>query len=236
MRLGAATYAQYGTEKSKGTRVYCLSGHVERPGNYELPLGTPLRTLIEDFGGGVWHGKKLKAIIPGGSSTPLSEAGADRHAAGLRVHCWRLARCSAPAGVVVLDEDTCIVGAVLRMTEFYRDESCGKCTPCREGTYWLVQLLERLEEGHGKESDIDLLTISVTISRVSRSVLWVTPRPSASSAASGCCATNTSITSARMAVSSARVRVLASVVATRWCALTSCAAGSLRLRAWVVVG
>jgi NADH-quinone oxidoreductase subunit F len=156
VRLGAATYAQYGTEKSKGTRVYCLSGHVERPGNYELPLGTPLRTLIEDFGGGVWQGKKLKAIIPGGSSTPfLTPEQIDTPldfesiaAAGSML---------GSAGVVVLDEDTCIVGAVLRMTEFYRDESCGKCTPCREGTYWLVQLLERLEEGHGKESDIDLL-------------------------------------------------------------------------------
>ncbi len=156
MRLGAATYAQYGTEKSKGTRVYCLSGHVERPGNYELPLGTPLRTLIEDFGGGVWHGKKLKAIIPGGSSTHFltpeqidTPLDFESIAGG-----WLDARLG---GVVVLDEDTCIVGAVLRMTEFYRDESCGKCTPCREGTYWLVQLLERLEEGHGKESDIDLL-------------------------------------------------------------------------------
>jgi len=156
VRLGAATYAQYGTEKSKGTRVYCLSGHVERPGNYELPLGTPLRTLIEDFGGGVWRGKKLKAIIPGGSSTPfLTPEQIDTPldfesiaAAGSML---------GSAGVVVLDEDTCIVGAVLRMTEFYRDESCGKCTPCREGTYWLVQLLERLEKGHGKESDIDLL-------------------------------------------------------------------------------
>jgi NADH-quinone oxidoreductase subunit F len=156
VRLGAATYAQYGTEKSKGTRVYCLSGHVERPGNYELPLGTPLRTLIEDFGGGVWQGKKCKAIIPGGSSTPfLTPEQIDTPldfesilAAGSML---------GSAGVVVLDEDTCIVGAVLRMTEFYRDESCGKCTPCREGTYWLVQLLERLEEGQGKESDIDLL-------------------------------------------------------------------------------
>ena len=87
---------------------------------------------------------------------PFSDAGQDRYAAGLRVRCggWLDARLG---GVIVLDEDTCIVGAVLRMTEFYRDESCGKCTPCREGTYWLVQLLERLEEGHGKESDIDLL-------------------------------------------------------------------------------
>jgi NADH-quinone oxidoreductase subunit F len=157
VRLGATAYAQYGTEKSKGTRVYCLSGHVERPGNYELPLGTPLRTLIEDFGGGVWQGKKLKAIIPGGSSTPfLTPEQLDTPldfesiaAAGSML---------GSAGVVVLDEDTCIVGAALRMTEFYRDESCGKCTPCREGTYWLVQLLERLEDGRGKESDIDLLS------------------------------------------------------------------------------
>jgi NADH-quinone oxidoreductase subunit F len=156
VRLGAATYAQYGTEKSKGTRVYCLSGHVERPGNYELPLGTPLRTLIEDFGGGVWHGKKLKAIIPGGSSTNFLKP--EQIDTPLDFESIAAAGSMlGSAGVVVLDEDTCIVGAVLRMTEFYRDESCGKCTPCREGTYWLVQLLERLEEGHGKESDIDLL-------------------------------------------------------------------------------
>jgi NADH-quinone oxidoreductase subunit F len=156
VRLGAAAYATYGTEKSKGTRIYCLSGHVNRPGNYELPLGTPLRTLIEDFGGGVWHGKRLKAVIPGGSSTPfLTPAQLDTPmdfegvaAAGSML---------GSAGVIVFDEDTCIVGAVLRMTEFYRDESCGKCTPCREGTFWLVELLERLEAGKGKAADIDLL-------------------------------------------------------------------------------
>jgi NADH-quinone oxidoreductase subunit F len=156
VRLGAQTYAAYGTERSKGTRIYCLSGHVNRPGNYELPLGTPLRTLVEDFGGGVWHGKRLKAVIPGGSSTPfLTPAQLDTPmdfeamaAAGTML---------GSAGVIVFDEDTCIAGAVLRMTEFYRDESCGKCTPCREGTFWLVELLERLEAGHGKVSDIDLL-------------------------------------------------------------------------------
>jgi NADH-quinone oxidoreductase subunit F len=153
---GADVYAAYGTEKSKGTRVYCLSGHVNRPANYELPLGIPLRTLIEEFGGGMRGGKALKAIIPGGSSTPfLTPEQLDTPldyesvaAAGSML---------GSGGVIVLDEDTCIVGAVLRMTEFYRDESCGKCTPCREGTYWLVQLLERLEEGHGKESDVPLL-------------------------------------------------------------------------------
>jgi len=154
--LGADAYTAYGTEKSKGTRIFCLSGHVERPGNYELPLGTPMRVLIEDFGGGVRGGKRLKAIIPGGSSTPFLlpehlntpldfESVA---AAGSML---------GSGGVIVLDEDTCIVAAVLRMSEFYRDESCGKCTPCREGTFWLVQLLERLEHGEGKASDLDLL-------------------------------------------------------------------------------
>jgi NADH-quinone oxidoreductase subunit F len=157
VRYGAHTYAAYGTGKSTGTRIYCLSGHVERPGNYELPLGTPLRTLIEEFGGGVRDGTRLKAVIPGGSSTPFLMPGQldtpldyeSVAAAGSML---------GSGGVVVLDEDTCIVGAVLRMSEFYRDESCGKCTPCREGTFWLVQLLERLEHGQGKASDIALLT------------------------------------------------------------------------------
>ena len=156
IEYGATTYAAYGTEKSKGSRIYCLSGHVNRPGNYELPLGVPMRTLIEDFGGGVRDGKRLKAIIPGGSSTPLLTA---EHL-DVPLDYESVVKAGSmlgSGGVVVLDEDTCIVGAVLRMTEFYRDESCGKCTPCREGTYWLVQLLERLEEGHGKESDIALL-------------------------------------------------------------------------------
>jgi len=156
VRVGSAAYGAYGTERSKGTRIFCLSGHVERPGNYELPLGTPLRTLIDDFGGGVRLGRKAKAIIPGGSSTPfLTPAQLDTPldyesvaAAGSML---------GSGGVVVLDDQTCVVGAVLRMSEFYRDESCGKCTPCREGTFWLVQLLERLEAGHGKESDIELL-------------------------------------------------------------------------------
>ncbi|HEX6122629.1 MAG TPA: NADH-quinone oxidoreductase subunit NuoF [Ktedonobacterales bacterium] len=156
VRYGAETYAAYGTEKSKGTRIFCLSGHVARPGNYELPLGIPLRVLIEDFGGGVRGGKQLKAVIPGGSSTPLltpSQLDTPLDYESVAAAGSML----GSGGVIVLDEETCIVGAVLRMSEFYRDESCGKCTPCREGTFWLVQLLERLEEGHGNESDIALL-------------------------------------------------------------------------------
>ena len=156
MAGGAEWYAGFGTEKSKGTRVYCLSGHVNKPGNYELPLGTPLRTLIEDYGGGVWKGKQLKAVIPGGSSTPILTP--DKIDTPMDFESIAAAGSMlGSAGVIVMDEDTCIVGAVLRMSEFYRDESCGKCTPCREGTYWLVELLERLEHGHGLERDVPLL-------------------------------------------------------------------------------
>ncbi|HEY7124579.1 MAG TPA: NADH-quinone oxidoreductase subunit NuoF [Ktedonobacterales bacterium] len=156
IKNGPEWYASFGTEKSKGTRIYCLSGHVNEPGNYELPLGTPLRTLIEDYGGGVWKGKKLKAVVPGGSSTPFLTP--DKLDTPMDFESIAAAGSMlGSAGVIVLDEDTCIIGAVLRMSEFYRDESCGKCTPCREGTYWMVELLERLEHGHGSEKDVPLL-------------------------------------------------------------------------------
>ncbi len=155
---GAAWYASFGTEKSKGTRMFCLSGHVKKPGNYELPLGTPLRTLIydEEYGGGILGDKQLKAIIPGGSSTFI--LGPDKIDTPLDFESIAAAGSMlGSGGVIVMNEDTCIVGAILRMTEFYRDESCGKCTPCREGTYWLTEILERLEHGQGQQKDIELL-------------------------------------------------------------------------------
>src|SRR6266516_2688928 len=155
---GADWYASLGTEKSKGTRVFCLSGQVKKPGNYELPLGTLLRTLIydEQYGGGILNDKQLKAIIPGGSSTCI--LGSDKVDPPLDFEAIAAAGSSlGSGGVIVIDEATCIVGAVARITEFYRDESCGKCTPCREGTYWLTEILERIEHGHGRERDIDLL-------------------------------------------------------------------------------
>ncbi len=158
VRNGAEWYASFGTEKSKGTRIFCLSGHVKKPGNYELPLGTPLRTLIyeEQYGGGILDDKQLKAIIPGGSSTYI--LGADKVDTPLDFEAVAAAGSMlGSGGVIVMHEETCIVAAVLRMVEFYRDESCGKCTPCREGTFWLAQLLERLEHGHGNLRDIDLL-------------------------------------------------------------------------------
>jgi NADH-quinone oxidoreductase subunit F len=158
VKNGAEWYASLGTEKSKGTRVFCLSGHVKKPGNYELPLGIPLRTLIydEQYGGGMLGDAELKAVIPGGSSTFI--LGADKLDTPLDFEAIAAAGSMlGSGGVIVMDENTCIVGAVLRMTEFYRDESCGKCTPCREGTYWLTEILERIEHGHGNERDIDLL-------------------------------------------------------------------------------
>ena len=155
---GVEWYTSFGTEKSKGTRLFSLSGHVKKPGNYELPLGAPLRTLIydEQYGGGILGNKQLKAIIPGGSSAPI--LGADKVDTPLDFESIAAAGSMAGSGaVIILNEDTCIVAAILRMTEFYRDESCGKCTPCREGTYWLTEILERLEHGHGKMQDIDKL-------------------------------------------------------------------------------
>jgi NADH-quinone oxidoreductase subunit F len=128
LRHGADVYAAYGTEKSKGTRLYCLSGHVNRPGNYELPLGTPLRALIEEYGGGIRLGRKLKAFTPGGSSAPLLAA--DKIDMPLDYESVATAGSMlGSGGVIVMDDQTCIVDATLRMPEFYREESCGKCTP-----------------------------------------------------------------------------------------------------------
>ena len=158
IRHGAQWYASFGTAKSRGTRIFSLSGHVKKPGNYELPIGTPLRTLIYDeaYGGGILNDRKLKAVMPGGSSTAM--LGPEHLSVTLDAETLQAAG-SVPGsgGVIVLHDGVCIVAAVQRISEFYRDESCGKCTPCREGTYWFSSILERLERGQGKEKDIDLL-------------------------------------------------------------------------------
>jgi NADH-quinone oxidoreductase subunit F len=155
---GADWYKNIGTEKSPGPKVFCLSGHVNRPGNYEAPFGAlTFRDLIFGLGGGIRGGKKVKAILPAGASAPmLTEQHLDVkldfesvQAAGSML---------GSASVIVLDEDTCIVWATQKMTHFFRHESCGKCTPCREGTYWLDKVLERLDAGEGSTADIELLT------------------------------------------------------------------------------
>ena len=137
---GADWYTTMGTEKSPGTKIFSLSGHVKRPGNYELELGTPLSVLINEHGGGLLDGHKLKAIIPGGSSTPfLLPEQIDVH---LDYESLTAAGSMLGSGaVIVIDDRACIVWVIERLIHFYRHESCGKCTPCREGTAWLEQII-----------------------------------------------------------------------------------------------
>ena len=154
---GGEWYRQWGTEKSPGTKLFCVSGHVRKPGNYELPLGFPLMDLIEDVCGGMRDGNALKAVIPGGSSVPLLNAAECAScnldyegvvAAGSMLGC---------ASVIVMDETTDVVKEVRRMVQFYAHESCGQCTPCREGTAWMTRILKRIEDGRGTEEDLDTL-------------------------------------------------------------------------------
>jgi len=153
---GAEWYAAMGTEKSSGTRIFCLSGHVKNPGNYELELGTPLKHLIYDIGGGILDDKKLKAVIPGGSSTPVLKP--DQIDVALDFESVAQAGSMlGSGGVIVMHEDTCMVYAARKLAYFYMHESCGKCTPCRMGTQWMYQILDRIEKGEGTETDIDLL-------------------------------------------------------------------------------
>jgi len=157
-RMGVEEYAKLGTDKSKGTRMVSLSGHVNNPSNFEIELGqVTFQTLIEDFGGGMRNGKKCKAIIPGGASAPWLTM--EQHSqVTLDFEAIAAAKSMAGSGaIVVMDEDTCAVGAALNLVEFFHEESCGKCSPCREGTQWLFQILHRIEHGHGKIEDLKLL-------------------------------------------------------------------------------
>ena len=153
---GREWFAKIGPEKSPGTKVFSVSGKVERPGNYELPMGTPLRTLLQDHAGGVLGGKRLKAWTPGGSSTPMLT---DEHLdVGLDFESVQAAGSLLGTGaIIVMDETDCIVEATRRLVEFYAHESCGKCTPCREGTWWGSRVLGRIESGFGREEDLPLL-------------------------------------------------------------------------------
>ena len=152
---GVAWFTAMGTEKSKGFTLYSLSGHVNNPGQFEAPLGITLRELLE-ISGGIRAGHKLKFWTPGGSSTPIFT---DAHL-DVPLDYEGVSAAGSMLGTKALqifDETTCIVRAVLRWTEFYKHESCGKCTPCREGTWWLVQVLKDLEAGRGSEADLDKL-------------------------------------------------------------------------------
>jgi NADH-quinone oxidoreductase subunit F len=152
---GASWFAGLGTEKSKGYGIFSLSGHVTTPGQYEAPLGITLRELL-DLAGGVRAGHRLKFWTPGGSSVPLLT---DEHL-DVPLDFESVGAAGSMLGtraLQIFDETTCVVRAVLRWTEFYKHESCGKCTPCREGTYWMAQVLDRLERGQGSEEDLEKL-------------------------------------------------------------------------------
>jgi NADH-quinone oxidoreductase subunit F len=156
IRKGGEWYAGLGTPKNGGTRLYSISGHVNRPGIYELPLGFPLRKLIDDVAGGMRGGRKLKAVIPGGSSCPLLSA-EEIDVAMDYDSVAKIGSMLGSGGTVVMDEDTCMVDVARRIMHFYAHESCGWCIPCREGTAWLRKMLDRFHEGGGRAEDIPLI-------------------------------------------------------------------------------
>jgi NADH-quinone oxidoreductase subunit F len=156
IELGGAAYAKLGVKNSTGTRLFSLSGNVVDGGNYEIELGTTLRELIYDLGGGIPDGRELKAIIPGGSSVPVLSA--DEVDTPLDFDSMAQAGTMLGSGaVIVIDERCCMVQLGLRVAQFYMHESCGKCTPCREGTRWMVDLLRKIEDGRAEQRELELL-------------------------------------------------------------------------------
>ena len=154
---GPEAYKKHGTEKSAGSKLFCVSGHVNKPGVYELPLGVPLLELINKHCHGMLNGIALKAVIPGGSSTPILTA---QECENLKMDYEALAAAGSMLGsgaVIVIGEGTCLVNALRVLTHFYAHESCGQCTPCREGTGWMDQIMKRIVNGEGRIEDLDLL-------------------------------------------------------------------------------
>jgi NADH-quinone oxidoreductase subunit F len=153
---GAEWFRSIGPEKSPGPKLFCVSGHVVKPGVYELPMGTPLREIIYDHAGGIPDGRTLKAVIPGGASMPVFTP-AEIDVAMDMDSVQRAGSFLGSAGVMVMDDTVCMVWALLGLQQFFHHESCGQCTPCREGTGWMHTVLERLEAGEGRMEDVDLL-------------------------------------------------------------------------------
>jgi len=153
---GPEWYAGIGVERNTGTRLFAVSGHVRKRGVYEFPMGITLRELIYDHCGGMRDGRKLKAIVPGGSSVPVLTA----DQVDVRLDFDSVAKAGSmlgSAGVIVMDDSTCMVRAITRITKFYAEESCGQCTQCREGTEWMYQILKRIENGNGREGELEVL-------------------------------------------------------------------------------
>ncbi len=157
IRNGATWFAALGPEGSGGTALFSVSGHVEKPGNYELPMGIPFKDLLDDICGGMLGGRKLKAVIPGGSSCKVLPAEIIMDCT-MDYNSLQQAGSSFGTGaVMVMDETTCMVKVLRRISRFYMAESCGQCTPCREGTGWLYRMLNRIVEGKGEEADLEKL-------------------------------------------------------------------------------
>ncbi|QBQ53570.1 NADH-quinone oxidoreductase subunit NuoF [Nitrosococcus wardiae] len=156
LEKGSQWFLKLGTPTSGGTKIFSVSGHVNRPGNYEVPMGTPFKDLLE-LAGGMRNGNALKAVIPGGTSVPVMPAEAIM-AANMDYDSLAKAGSLLGAGsVIIMDETTCMVRALERISAFYYEESCGQCTPCREGTGWLYRVVRRIERGQGTQEDLDKL-------------------------------------------------------------------------------
>lgn len=156
IRNGGKWFADLGPENSGGTALFSISGHVEKPGNYELPMGIPFKDLLE-IAGGMLGGRKLKAVIPGGSSVPVLPGDIIAECTMDYTSLQEAGSSFGTGAVMVMDETTCMVKVLRRISRFYMAESCGQCTPCREGTGWLYRMLTRIMAGEGREDDLDKL-------------------------------------------------------------------------------
>lgn len=156
LEKGGEWFLEQGIPNNGGTKIFCMTGHVNKPGNYEVSLGMPFKELLE-MAGGVWQGRKLKAVIPGGSSVPVLTG---EMMMGLNMDYDSISKAGSMLGsgaVIVMDETTCMVNMLARISHFYYEESCGQCTPCREGTGWLSRVVHRIEAGEGSMRDLELL-------------------------------------------------------------------------------
>jgi len=156
IKNGADSFANLGSERNGGLRLYSISGHVKNPGVYELPMGTPLREIIYEHAGGLQNGNGIKAVVPGGSSSPILTP----DEIDVKMDFDSLAAIGSmlgSAGIIVMDKSTCIARALYVVTRFYHHESCGQCTPCREGTGWAEKVLKRILDGTGRPEDVDNL-------------------------------------------------------------------------------
>jgi NADH-quinone oxidoreductase subunit F len=156
IRDGAQKFLEAGKPNNGGTKLFSVSGHVNRPGNYEIPLGTPFSVLLE-MAGGMRDGKKLKAVIPGGSSAPVLPGDVMMQCTMDYDSISKAGSMLGSGAVIVMNEDVCMVKALERLAYFYHEESCGQCTPCREGTGWLYKVIHRIANGEGRPGDLELL-------------------------------------------------------------------------------